>query len=87
MGLRSLVRSELRSQSSKLAAAIRYSYDRALTTGRFIGSTLISTTRPIGWNGPNRASLSTPSWRRCRVAGAKIAMNSTKEAAEEDKRA
>lgn len=35
MGLRSLVRSELRSQSSKLAAAIRYSYDRALTTGEF----------------------------------------------------
>lgn len=35
MGLRSLVRSELRSQSSKLAAAIRYSYDRALTTGAF----------------------------------------------------
>ena len=35
MGLRSLLRSELRSQSSKLAAAIRYSYDRALTTGSF----------------------------------------------------
>ena len=35
MGFRSLVRSELRSQSSKLAAAIRYSYDRALTTGAF----------------------------------------------------
>ena len=35
LGFRSLVRSELRSQSSKLAAAIRYSYDRALTTGSF----------------------------------------------------
>ena len=35
LGFWSLVRSELRSQSSKLAAAIRYSYDRALTTGSF----------------------------------------------------
>lgn len=35
MGFRSLVRSELRSQASKLAAAIRYSYDRALSTGSF----------------------------------------------------
>ncbi|HMU39582.1 MAG TPA: prepilin-type N-terminal cleavage/methylation domain-containing protein [Pseudomonadota bacterium] len=35
LGFRSLVRSELRSAASKLAAAIRYSYDRALTTGAF----------------------------------------------------
>lgn len=35
LGFRSLVRSELRSQAGKLAAAIRYSYDRSLTTGSF----------------------------------------------------
>ena len=35
LGLRSLVKSELRSQSGKLAAAIRYSYDRAISTGAY----------------------------------------------------
>ncbi len=34
-GLRSLVKTELRSAASKMAAAIRYSYDRAITTGAF----------------------------------------------------
>lgn len=35
LGVRSLVKSELRSQSGKLAAAIRYSYDRAISTGAY----------------------------------------------------
>lgn len=34
-GLRSVLKTELRASSSKLAAAIRYSYDRAITTGAF----------------------------------------------------
>jgi general secretion pathway protein H len=34
-GLRSLLKTELRGQATKLAAAIRYSYDRAITTGAF----------------------------------------------------
>ena len=35
IGFRSLIKSELRSQASKLAAAIRYSYDRAISTGSY----------------------------------------------------
>ena len=35
IGFRSLIKSELRSQASKLAAAIRYSYDRAISTGAY----------------------------------------------------
>ncbi|MFO0574927.1 MAG: prepilin-type N-terminal cleavage/methylation domain-containing protein [Polyangia bacterium] len=35
LGVRSLVKSELRAQSGKLAAAIRYSYDRAISTGSY----------------------------------------------------
>lgn len=35
LGFRSLVRSEIRSTATKLAAAIRYSYDRAISTGAY----------------------------------------------------
>jgi general secretion pathway protein H len=35
LGFRSLTKSELRSQASKLAAAIRYSYDRSISTGAY----------------------------------------------------
>ena len=35
VGFRSLVRSEIRSTATKLAAAIRYSYDRAISTGAY----------------------------------------------------
>ncbi len=35
LGFRSLVRSEIRSTATKLAAAIRYSYDRAISTGSY----------------------------------------------------
>jgi hypothetical protein len=35
VGLRSLLKTELRSASVKLAAALRYSYDRAISTGSF----------------------------------------------------
>jgi general secretion pathway protein H len=35
IGMRGLLKSELRSQASKLAAAIRYSYDRAISTGAY----------------------------------------------------
>lgn len=35
VGFRSLAKSELRSSASKLAGAIRYSYDRAISTGAF----------------------------------------------------
>lgn len=35
IGFRSLLKSELRSTASKLAAAIRYSYDRAISTGAY----------------------------------------------------
>lgn len=35
IGVRGLVNSELRAQSGKLAAAIRYSYDRAIATGSY----------------------------------------------------
>jgi general secretion pathway protein H len=35
VGFRSLIKSELRSSASKLAAAIRYSYDRAISTGAY----------------------------------------------------
>lgn len=34
-GLRSLLKTEMRGAATKLAAAIRYSYDRAITTGAF----------------------------------------------------
>lgn len=35
VGFRSLLKSELRSTATKLAAAIRYSYDRAISTGAY----------------------------------------------------
>ena len=35
VGFRSLIKSELRGSASKLAAAIRYSYDRAISTGAY----------------------------------------------------
>lgn len=35
VGLRSLLKTELRGSATKLAAAIRYSYDRAISTGAF----------------------------------------------------
>ncbi len=35
IGFRSLLKSELRSTATKLAAAIRYSYDRAISTGAY----------------------------------------------------
>ncbi len=35
VGFRSLVRSEIRSTATKLAAAIRYSYDRSISTGAY----------------------------------------------------
>ncbi len=35
MGFRSVVKSELRGTAGRLAAAIRYSYDRAITTGAY----------------------------------------------------
>lgn len=35
VGFRSLLRSEIRSTATKLAAAIRYSYDRAISTGAY----------------------------------------------------
>ena len=35
IGFRSLAKSELRSSASKLAAAIRYSYDRSISTGAY----------------------------------------------------
>ena len=35
IGFRSLIKSELRGSASKLAAAIRYSYDRAISTGAY----------------------------------------------------
>ena len=54
-GFRSVAKSDLRSSSAKLAGAIRYCFDRSVTTGSYFRLVLDSTATSTGPSAPTIA--------------------------------